>query len=112
MGQTSSIPNEPAQQSSQQTTKVILPSQEEIVSNKVFALIRSQKQAQLKQQLNILASANQDVPTSNVQLQDLVNINQRFYEPEVKPQLAGLEYNAEGFLTPVVYGKVKFSLSQ
>jgi hypothetical protein len=74
-------------------------SQEEIVSNTVFETLRSQRNAQYKQQIALLDKVNQEIPTSKSQIQELIDINNKFYQPIKKPDLKGYKYTINGSLT-------------
>jgi len=90
MGQSSSVLEE---------GKLLETTQETTVSNKIFETMESQRKAQQQQQLVLLNQVNQEIPTSKVQIQDLININKQFYEPIKRPDLKKYKYTINGSLT-------------
>jgi hypothetical protein len=70
----------------------------EVLSNKAFDKLLKSRQKQLEQQLELLDKVNQDIPTSKVQIQNLIDINQQYYEPIKRPDLRNLRYQADGTL--------------
>lgn len=73
-----------------------VPSDVDIISEQAFNKLAKSKRQQLQQQLEILKKVDQDIPTSKVQIQELIRINKQFYEPIKRPDLSNRRYLANG----------------
>ena len=92
MGQTNSV----AEKKEDQVNKIKVSSNAEILSDQTFDKLMKSRQEQLQQQLQLLDKANQEIPTSSVQTQDLINISRHYYEPVKRPDLRNFRYKADG----------------